>query len=192
MSPRDRRALLFAGAVILVTLGLKLGTVGLRVGRGRLEEARQAAALGARARVLVAEGPARQRLLHERATAIVDLAPLLLAGSSEVEAAATLAGEINVLAARHRVAISRLDPVPDSTAAGFTRIEVRVQAESDLAGLYGFIHAVETGPLLLSFTDLAITAQDGAAPVERLRLEGAVRGWSVGPTGRRAGGPEAP
>jgi hypothetical protein len=122
----------------------------------------------------------------------VDLAPLLLAGSSEAEAAATLAGEINVLAARHRVAISRLDPVPDSTAAGFTRIEVRVQAESDLAGLYGFIHAVETGPLLLSFTDLAITAQDGAAPVERLRLEGAVRGWSVGPTGRRAGGPEAP
>jgi hypothetical protein len=192
MSPRDRRALLFAGAATLAALALKLGAVGLRVGQGRLEEARQAAALGARARVLVAEGPARQRLLQDRATAIVDLAPLLLAGSSEVEAAATLAGEINVLAARHRVAISRLDPVPDSTAAGFTRIEVRVQAESDLAGLYGFIHAVETGPLLLSFTDLAITAQDGAAPVERLRLEGAVRGWSVGPTGRRAGGPEAP
>jgi hypothetical protein len=192
MNPRDRRALLIGGAAILAALGLKVGAVGVRVARARLDEARQAAALGARARMLVAEGPAGQRLLQERAKAIVDLAPLLLSGASGVEAAATLAGEINVLAARHRVAISRLDPVPDSTSAGFTRIEVRLQAESDLTGLYGFIHAVETGPLLLSFTDLAITAQDGAAPVERLRLEGAVRGWMVGRAGRQTGGPGTP
>jgi hypothetical protein len=181
--------MLWGVAVFLAALGVKLGVAGLRVGRARLDEARQAADLGARARMLVAEGPARQRLLQERATAIVDLAPLLLAGSSEVEAAATLAGEINVLAMRHRVAISRLDPIPDSTAAGFTKIEVRLQAESDLAGLYGFIHALETGPLLLSFTEFAITAQDGAALVERLRLEGAVRGWTVAPAGQRTGGP---
>jgi hypothetical protein len=179
MTARDRRVLLVGSAIVVLALSLRVGGAGLRSGRAKLEGARRVVGLAVRARTLVAEGPARQALLRERATAIVDLAPLLLPGSSEVEAAAALAGALNALAGRHRVAIARLDAVPDSRTGVFTRIELRLHAESDLPGLYGFIHAVESGPLLLSFIDLAITAQDGAAPVERLRLEAAVRGWAM-------------
>jgi hypothetical protein len=180
MTARDRRALLAGAVLVLATLGLRLGVAGVRAGRERVDEARQAVALATKARQLVAEGPARQAAFQERARAVVDLAPLLLAGASEAAAAATLAGELDALATRHRVAIARLDPVPDSAGGGgLTRIEVRLQAESDLAGLSGFVHAVEHGALLLSFTDLAITAEDGTAPVERLRFEASVRGWTL-------------
>jgi hypothetical protein len=137
----------------------------------------------------VAEAPARQAVLRERARVIVDLAALLVAGPTPAEGGATLAGELNALALRHRVAIERLDPTPDSSAGGFARIEVRVRAESDLPGVLGFIHAVETGPLLLSFTEVALSAQDGAAAVERIRLDAAVRGWMVVGPARRADGP---
>jgi hypothetical protein len=183
MTARDRRVLLWGGAVVLLAVAGRVAREGQRLAARRVDEARQAAGLAARAKALVAEAPARQRLVRERAREMVTLAPLLLSGSSDADAAAALAGELNALAAGHRVALARLDPVPDSAAGPFSRIELRLQAEGDLAGLYGFIHAVETGPLLLSFTDLAITAQDAEAAVERLRLEGAVRGWTMRRTG---------
>jgi Tfp pilus assembly protein PilO len=128
-------------------------------------------------RRLVAEAPGRQALMRERVRALVDLAPVLLGTAGVAEGAATLSGELTALALRHRVTLSRLDPQPDTAVGPFVAVTVRFQAETDVAGLAAFLQDVEVGPRLLSLTDLAITADEHAALMERLRIEGAVRGW---------------
>jgi Tfp pilus assembly protein PilO len=115
--------------------------------------------------------------MQDRVRALVDLAPVLLGTEGVAEGAATLNGELNALALRHRMTLSRLDPQPDTAVGPFVAVTVRFQAETDMAGLAGFLQEVETGPRLLSLTDLTITAEEHAAPVERLRVEGAVQGW---------------
>jgi hypothetical protein len=119
---------------------------------------------------------------------MVDLAPALVGGSSAPEAAAALAGELNAAAARHRVAVSRLDPLAGTATGAVVPVEVRIQAESDLAGVYGLVREIEAGPLLLAWVELAISGQEADGTVERLRLDGTVRGWMVA---RAAGRPDS-
>jgi Tfp pilus assembly protein PilO len=115
--------------------------------------------------------------MRSRVRAIVDLAPVLLGTEGAAEGAASLSSDLTVLALRHRLTLTRLDPQPDTAAGPFLAVTVRFQAEADVRGLAGFLQDVESGSRLLSLTDLAITAEEHAAPVERLRIEGAVRGW---------------
>jgi len=177
VTARERRALMGGAVVLAAALATRLGAAAVGKGRQALHQATETAALTSRARALVAEGPVRQSLLRERANWIVSLAPALLSGASAAEAGAALAGELNALAARHRLTVARFDPIPDTTRGMVTAIRVRFQAESDLSGIYGFIHEVETGPLLLSFTDLTLSTQDSDSRMERLQLEATVKGW---------------
>jgi Tfp pilus assembly protein PilO len=164
---------------VIVTGALLLRGLPVVTGRveARLEATRAQITQAAQVRRLVAEAPARQALMRERVRALVDLAPALLGTAGVAEGAATLSGELNALALRHRVTLSRLDPQPDTTAGPFVAVTVRFQAEADITGLAGFLQDVEAGSRLLSLTDLAITAEEHAATIERLRIEGAVRGW---------------
>lgn len=177
MTERERRAIWVGGAIILGA-GLLRGVPTLtdRVAH-RLDAARAQVAQAAQVRRLVAEAPVRQAQMREHVRALVDLAPVLLGTEGVAEGAATLNGELNVLALRHRVTLSRIDPQPDTAIGPFVAVTVRFQAETDIAGLAAFIQDVEAGLRLLSVTDLAITAEEPAAPMERLRIEGAVRGW---------------
>jgi len=177
MTERERRALWLGGVIALAAVALRLAPVVIRAVERRLDAARAHVVRVAQARRLVAEAPARQVLMRERVRALVDLAPTLLGTDGVAEGAATLSGDLNVLAMRHRVTLHRLDPQPDSSAGPFVTVTVRFQAETDLAGLAGFLQDVESGPRLLSLTDLAITAEEHVGPVERLRVDGAVRGW---------------
>jgi hypothetical protein len=185
---RDRRVLAVGGLIVLAALVLRAGSAGVAHARAALEQARERTALAARAQVLVAEGPVRQARLRERARAMVDLAPALVGGSSAPEAAAALAGELNAAAARHRVAVSRLDPLAGTATGAVVPVDVRIQAESDLAGVYGLVREIEAGPLLLAWVELAISGQEADGTVERLRLDGTVRGWMVA---RAAGRPDS-
>jgi hypothetical protein len=177
MTERDRRAVWVGGVIVVGAVLLR----GVPMGTGRLAErlaaTRAQVGQAVQVRRLVAEAPARQALMQDRVRALVDLAPVLLGTEGVAEGAATLNGELNVLALRHRVTLHRLDPEPDTTVGPFVAVTVRFQAETDMAGLAGFLQEVEAGPRLLSLTDLAITAEEQATPVERLRIEGAVRGW---------------
>ena len=179
MTPRERRTLLVGGAVVLLAVGVRgLPRVVTHLLQ-RVATVRERTALATHSEALALEAPVLQTRLGERAHAVVALAPLLVAGASSAEAAATLGGELNALALRHRVAIRRTDAAPDSAAGPFARIEVRLQAEGDLAGISGFVHEVEQGRLLLSFTSVSLQTETPGAPLERLRLEAVVRGWML-------------
>jgi Tfp pilus assembly protein PilO len=177
MTERDRRALWVGGVIVGGVLLLRGSPIVIASLAHRLEATRAERAQLAQVRRLIAEAPARQALMRERVRALVDLAPVLLGTGSVAEGAATLSGELNQLAMGHRLTLSRLDPQPDSAVGPFVAVTVQFQAETDITGLAGFLESVETGSRLLSLTDLAITADEQAAPVERLRIEGAVRGW---------------
>ena len=82
------------------------------------------------------------------------------------------------------LAVSRLTPGADSTAGRFVRVEVRVQAEGDLEGFTRLLHAVETSPQLLSLTHFVLANEGASEPVQRLRVEFAVRGWGLVEEGR--------
>jgi len=177
MTERDRRALWVGGVIVLGAVLLRgIPIVTGRVAQ-RLDGTRAQVAHAAQVRRVVAEAPARQALMRERVRALVALAPVLLGTESAADGVAALSGELTTLALRHRVTLSRLDPQPDTAVGPFVAVTVRFQAEADLAGLAAFVQDVEAGPRLLGFTDLAITADEPAAAMERLRIEGAVRGW---------------
>jgi len=177
MTDRERRAVWVGGVILVGAVLLRGAPMVIGWVTQRLEATRAHVAQAAHVRWLVAEAPARQALMRERVRALVDLAPVLLGTDGAAEGAATLSGDLNVLAVRHRVTLSRLDPQPDTTTGPFIAVTVRFQAETDIAGLAGFLQDVESGPRLLSLTDLAITAEERGGPVERLRIGGAVRGW---------------
>jgi hypothetical protein len=179
MTPRERRTIVFGAGAILVVAGLRglpLVTAHLR---GWVEEARGRSRLAMQAEQVVRAAPSLQVELATRAQAMVGLAPLLVATGSAAEAGAALGSELNAIALRHRVAIRQTDVAPDSAAGPFRRVEVRLQAEGDLAGLYGFVRDVEHGPLLLSFTSLRLQTDAPGSPIECLRLDAVVRGWAL-------------
>lgn len=182
MTARERRTVFIGVGLVAAAFASRMAVFGVRQARVALEEARAEATVTTRARALVAQGPARQADMRERSKAIVELAPALLAGPTGAEAAATLAGELNAFAARHRLAITRLDPIADTGQGVLTAVQVRLQAESDLAGIYGFIRELEGVPLLLSLDDLTVASQDPDARMERLRLEATIRGWVLNRT----------
>jgi hypothetical protein len=177
MTERERRTVWAGGVILMGALVLRAGPVVRRAVEQRLDGTGLRLAQAVQARRLVAETPARQALLRERVRVLVDLAPVLLGTEGVAEGAAALSGELHVLAQRHRWTLSRLDPQPDSATGAFVAVAVRFQAETDLAGLVGLLRDLESGDRLLSLTDLAITAEGDDGPVERLRVEGAVRGW---------------
>lgn len=177
MTPRERWTVIAGCAVVVLAAGVRLvPTLRAQLGQ-RLEAARDRSALATRAEQLVREAPVLQARFAARAPALVALAPQLLGGASAAEGSATLGGELNALAVQHRVLIHTITAVPDTTTGPFTPVQVRLQAEGDLAGLYGFLYDVEHYPLLLSVVRFGLDAEVPTAPVERIRLDAVVRGW---------------
>lgn len=177
MTPRERRAVIAGCAFVVLAAGFRLlPSLHAQLSR-RLEFARDRSALAARAEHLVREAPVLQARFATRATALVAIAPQLLGSASAAEGSAVLGGELNALAVQHRVLIHTITAVPDSATGPFARVQVRLQAEGDLAGLYAFLHDLEHHPLLLSLTRFSLEAEVPTAPVERIRLDAVVRGW---------------
>lgn len=127
----------------------------------------RAAAVGeaaARARRLVDEEPAVRDSLQAALAEVVRLAPLLLEGTTRVEAAASLAAWISTASAQHRLRVRRVESLPDSAGGPIARIGVRAELEGDVAGLSGFVRAVEHGTPLLSVVEIGVTALDPLSP----------------------------
>lgn len=181
MNPRDRRALLVGGAVILgalVVLRVLPRTVAA-VGGLRERTAQQSAA-ASRARAVLAAAPAARDSLERVLNAIVALAPQLVDVHSAAEAQASLSALVSLAASRHGLKVARLDPLPDSSVGVFNRVTVHAELEGDVAGLAGLLRAVETSEPLLSVVSLAVSAPDPYArpnAPEVLHLEINVSGY---------------
>jgi hypothetical protein len=181
MTPRDRRALAVGGTIALVAVIFLRVLPGIAATvsdrRHRLEAE---SALLARTE---AELDAAAQLEDSAAVvkaALERLAPKLLAGNSETDAAADLVGQLGRQSTLRRVRLERTHVVADTVRAGWlSRITVSAQVEGDLRGIAGFLAEVASGPPVIVAERVRVVAStepnDGGP--ERLRLELVARGW---------------
>ena len=177
MTPRDRRAVIVAGGVILgAVLLLRVLPAGVRAATRLRTRASESLSTVARVRGVLRQGSAVHDSLTHVLNAIVALAPRLVDGQSSAEAQATLAGLVNAAAGRHGLRVGGLDPLPDSMVGVFVRVALHATLEGDGRGLVRFVRAVETGDPVLTIPALVVTAADpvarrGAPEVLRLELD---------------------
>jgi type II secretory pathway component PulM len=182
VKPRDRRALLAGGLV------LGLAFVVLRLGPWMWRSAtEQRTGLEARTAILErmrAEVRGAARLEDSGMVVkgrLAALAPKLLAGGTASEATADLAGRLDAAAARHRVRVSRTDPVHDTATRRLIRqVALRAELESDSRGLFELLHAVTREPAILLIDSLRIVVTDPFVPSNRpelLRTNLRLSGW---------------
>jgi len=180
----DRRALLLGGAAVLgAVLMLRVIPGGVRSARAAQMELAERAALLARAREEVARQGSLQDSVAAVTRQVVALAPKILVGNTAAEAAADLAGRLNLAASRSSTKLERVDPVADTAVAGrLRRVSARVALEGDLGGVTRFLRSIEGGEAVLTIGQLRLTAPDPASSdrvPERLRLEATVAGFFV-------------
>jgi hypothetical protein len=177
-------------------LAALLGTRGLPAALRAHDQARAHAEGAARrlmaAREALEEEPVARDSLRARGARLLAWAPRLVAGGTPGEAAAELSGLVSGLAAGHRVRLLRLQPVSEGSAGPFAAAGLRLEAQADVAGIAGWLAALEEGPTLLVVRELAISALEPAAPgtqAEVLRVELRLAGWAPW-AGRAAPGAE--
>jgi len=188
MTPRDRKALLLGGAVILGgVLVLRVIPWGVRSVSALRERTAERVETLALARDALAAAPALRDSLTRALGAVVALAPRLVDGRTAAEASSSLSALVFMAASRHQVRLVRLDPLPDSAAGVFHRVAVHAELEGDVRGLTRFLRAIETGDPLLTVPTLAVQAPDplGRAPgPEALGAEMHVVGFFLPREGR--------
>jgi hypothetical protein len=185
MRARDRRALVLGGATIgLAWLALRAvpaahGAItrweaGLRARREWL----------ARSEAALAELPALEESTAVLTRRLAELAPRILAGSSENEAAASLAGLLGNLAMVHRARLERVERVADSMAAGpLRRVTMDAVVETDVRGLAALVSALASQQPVTHLVRLRVSTQDPgghSSQPEVLRIELRVQGWFLG------------
>lgn len=179
MRSRDRRALLVGAGVVagamLALRGVPAAWVALRNTR---ETMSARAELLARAEVDVLQADTLNDSAAVIRTKVLGLAPRLLSGTREADALADLTLRLKRAAADNRVRVERTNALPDSGQAGGLRpVSLRASLEGDSRGTLGLVGAMARGNVVLTATDLRITAGNPAAAAEVLRVEMTVRGW---------------
>lgn len=182
VTSRDRRALTFgAAALALAWIGLRVVPSAVRA-EARLSErvAERASELRA-----VRRGLAGLDAMEDSAASInarlVALAPRLLTGDSQGEAASQLSVELRKHGEAVHARVDRVIARPDTSAAGpLVGVQVRMELETDAAGLEAFLTRVRTADLALVADELQVTAVDPrslATREERLHVVLQVHAW---------------
>ena len=189
MTRRDRRALVVGAAVAAAAiLLLRVGPAALQALAGAHAGLEQRAALLARMRAELADTPRLEQAGAAVRRQMDSLAPLLLTGRTPTEAGADLAARVSVLAERHRVRVTRTDPLPDSAlAGGLGRVGVRASVESDSGGLLELLRGIAADPTLLVVDGLRADVGDPRVPSDRaeiVRGEISLHGWYLQPSRR--------
>ena len=188
MTPRDRRALMLGGVLVLVAV-LGLRVVPWTAGRAFAEHAeleQRALALG-RAREELRALPALRDSTRILTAALVALARQVLSGGTATEAGADLSGRVNLLVSRAPGKVERLEllATPDSTGWGrLGRTRVHALIETDVRGLLALLRGLETGDEVLTLEELRVVATDPAVSErfpELLKVEVTVSGWYIKP-----------
>jgi hypothetical protein len=198
VTERDRRAMLVGAAVaagaLLVLRVLPWAARSALAGEATL---RERAGLLARARVDLAQAAVLRDSAAALGVALVGLAPKILSGGTAAEATADLSGRVNLLASAHQAKLERMDPLPDSTAAGrLRRVTLRAAFDCDVRGLAGVLEALELGKAALAVRELRVVAADPSSPEnnpEVLHVELTIAAWFLPEAETKgAGGGQAP
>ena len=186
MTPRDRRALVIGGLVVLgAVLTLRVFPTALHKALEARATLRERATLLARTRDEMASLPKLRDSAAVLSQALIALAPQLLSGSTDAEAGADLSGRINLIASRAPAKVERLDPLQDSLGnERLGRVRVHAALETDVRGLVAVLKAIEIGDEVLHLDELHVQAPQPAGTErgpEILKVEVTVSGWYVRP-----------
>ncbi len=186
MTPRDRRALLLGGCVVIgAVLGLRVLPWAVRRVTAAHALLRERATLLARTREEMASLPTLRDSAAVLSQALLALATQVLSGSTSAEAGADLSGRMNLAASRAPAKVERLDPLPDSSGDGrLGRVRVHAALETDVRGLIALMRAIDTGDEVLKLDELRVEAPEpGTLPrgPEILKVEITVSGWYIKP-----------
>lgn len=118
------------------------------------------------------------KLLQAR---VIALAPRILSGGSDIEAAADLAARVSHASDVGAVKLTGVEPTTDSAVAGgLRRVGVRARFEGDIRGTVETLRTLEKDPGALDLDDLRVLALEPTSEESRpeiLRVELTVRGW---------------
>ena len=164
LAPRDRRALQLGGAVALVAVVLSLVVRPSLARRALLADqmdAEQSLLTRERAALATADDTGTMRA----AGAAVADSPMarLFVGSDDIAASAAFAEHVEALATTHDVwlqLVSNRAAAPAEAQLRTLRVDIR--AESDVAGVLGFLEALEHGPRLVRVEQLELAPGSGA------------------------------
>lgn len=184
ISQRDRRTLIVGVSVV--------GTV-LAIGRGlpavsdwestQRREAESTAERLAQLRDGLRSLPALRDSLRARTARLAELDTTLIRGVSPAAIAAAFASALGDIADENALRVSTLQLRSDSVATqGLARVEVRVTGVTDVAGLAGFLRAVEGNAMPARVRELNISQPEplaGEAKPETLRVDVLVEGLGV-------------
>lgn len=182
MSPRDRRALLTGGVMVVAAwVALRLGPWAWHWTDHAVQQRGVRMALLERTRAEVRSASALEDSAAVIRQQLLRLAPKLLAGGTGAEAVADLANRLTLVAERHQVRLEQTDAVADSVQGGnLRRVTVHSEFEGDTRGTLGVLGDLVTAPVVLVIDRVRMIAPDpgsaGTVP-ERLRTELTVHGW---------------
>ncbi|MBI4501453.1 MAG: hypothetical protein HY700_09860 [Gemmatimonadetes bacterium] len=180
MIDRDRRAIVVGGAIILGAIGWRAVPAVWRMGGTAREEAAQVVHLAARSQQIVSRRAGLEVVLRARTDSLIALAPRLLQANSATVGNAALSSLLTMWAQDHKLSMTRLDQLPDSTAGIFRRVGISLQGEGDLAGVSGLLRKIEAGRQLLSVRRLSVTnPNDATSSPQRLHFDLQVVGWLI-------------
>jgi hypothetical protein len=118
--------------------------------------------------------------VRARQARLVALDSSLLFGASPSAIAADLASVLEDLADDNASKVTAMQLRADTVAtAGLARVEVRITGIADVAGLAGFLHAIEADATPLVVRDLSVSQPEptaGDAKAEALRVDMLVAG----------------
>jgi hypothetical protein len=181
LSARDRRTLTIGATAIggLFTLGKGLPAA-MQWERDQLAEASALSQQATVARSQLRTLPTLRDSLHAREARLAALDSLLISGANASAAAADLASTLSDLAESAPIRVTALQLRSDSAAtASLTHVSVRLTGVTDVAGLAGFLRAVEDDDAPMSINELSVTQSDPTAPankIEALRVDIVVDG----------------
>lgn len=158
LSSRDRRALFFAAVVVAPVFAVAYGARPMMRSVGeRVERTHQQRELLQRELGLIAGRSAVDSLQHVVDRSMADELKLVIHSGDRATAYSLLSERVRALARRRQVAVLQLaESPPDSIERGLTVLRMGLRAESDIAGVLGFLAAVESDPSRLRVTRLFI------------------------------------
>jgi hypothetical protein len=187
MTPRDRRALMLGGAVLLpVLLVMWVGRPAVSKVRALRAEVARERDLLRRELALLAAVPALESSVATLAEEMERAATRLFPGADPLAATAGLGAYVSELARRHRVHVQQGETRPAVPAAGdLVAVEVGLRVQSDLEGALDFLSALERGSRLVEVARLTIergaSARDREPDHETLAIALVVRGYAAAP-----------
>lgn len=159
LSPRDRRALVLGGLLLVAALGFRFValpyTRALADVRDRVERERD---LLRREGALLADAQAYATRFERSEAVLLREAPRLFSAQDLVAATGALSNYVSDQAIRNRVFVQHSETRPPEVVAdGIAKLQVDLRAVGDLEGLLSLLQSLETGAKLVTVERILVT-----------------------------------